>query len=131
MKKRILVIIAIISLLNVANAQWSLQTLTYYSTFYSVYFTDVNTGYIAGESGFITKTTDGGSTWTTLSTGTTNDLNSITFTNSTTAYACGGNGTIIKTTNSGTSWTTLNTGVTDFLCCVRFINANSRICGWW
>lgn len=44
----------------------------------SVYFTDVNTGYVFGEETFL-KTTDGGSTWLKIDYGKSNKINSICF----------------------------------------------------
>lgn len=73
----------------------------------SVCFTDINTGYSAGQNGTILKTTDGGASWTSLSSGTGCDLTSIVFPDASTGYAAGGNlypypiGTILKTTDAG------------------------------
>ena len=58
-------------------------------------------------NGTILKTIDGGTTWTTLSSGTTNDLNSVYFTDANTGYAVGDTGTILKTIDGGTTWTAI------------------------
>lgn len=63
-----------------------------------IHFPDANTGYLVGD-GIILKTTDAGSTWTSLSFGVT--LSSVYFTDVNTGYAVGGNGAIIKTSNGG------------------------------
>jgi hypothetical protein len=65
------------------------------------FFTDKNTGYVAGADGIIKKTTDGGLNWTVSPSGTTEELRGITFLNADTGYAVGENGTILKTNTDG------------------------------
>jgi photosystem II stability/assembly factor-like uncharacterized protein len=67
----------------------------------SVYFPDANTGYAVGESGTILKTTNGGTSWNTLSSGTDNSLASVYFIDANTGFVVGEGGTILKTTNGG------------------------------
>jgi photosystem II stability/assembly factor-like uncharacterized protein len=62
----------------------------------SVYFVNNNIGYIAGNFGTILKTSDGGNTWTVLSSGITQDLRSIYFTDVNTGYIVGAFHTILK-----------------------------------
>lgn len=55
------------------------------------------------------------SQWTTLNSGTTNNLQSVYFTDANTGYVVGGNwntneGIILKTINAGNSWTNISTG---------------------
>ena len=52
-------------------------------------------------SGTILRTTNGGTTWTSQSSGTTNYLYGVSFTDANTGTAVGWNGTIIRTTNGG------------------------------
>ena len=78
-------------------------------TLTSVFFTDSNTGYIAGNEA-IFKTIDGGETWNESFDG---GFNSIFFADSITGYAVKA-GTIIKTIDGGASWETLYSGKTDF-----------------
>ena len=47
------------------------------------------------------RTINGGTSWSTLSSGTTNDLYSVYFTDPHTGYVTGEGGTILKTTNGG------------------------------
>ena len=77
---------------------------------YSVHFPDVNTGYAVGNIGTIVKTTDGGTTWNSQSSGTSYFLYSVYFPDTNIGYAVGGDplgnfGNILKTTNGGTTWT--------------------------
>jgi photosystem II stability/assembly factor-like uncharacterized protein len=93
---------------------WSSQTTTALSRFlYSVYFTDLNTGYAVGNVGTVIKTTDGGTNWIGQNSGTTAILYSVFFTGINYGYAAGSNfsgsygggcDTIIKTTNGGLQW---------------------------
>jgi photosystem II stability/assembly factor-like uncharacterized protein len=78
--------------------------------FFSVFFSDANTGYVSGYGncgdegvfpGTLLKTTDGGSTWTKSST--TIIANAIYFPNADTGYIIGG-GSIQRTTDGGTTW---------------------------
>ena len=68
----------------------------------SVYFPDASTGYAVGNNGrIILNTTDGGTSWIPLSSGTSEYLYSVYFTDANTGYVVGGYGTILKTTNGG------------------------------
>ena len=55
-----------------------------------IHFYDADTGYVVGFNGTILKTTNGGSSWTSLSSGTTNDLYSMDFVDAFIGYAVGG-----------------------------------------
>jgi photosystem II stability/assembly factor-like uncharacterized protein len=101
--------------------------------FYSVYFTSIDTGYVAGSNGVIMKTTNKGLFWTILTTPpiNANTLNSIYFTNSKTGYAVGWmnmtglGGTILKTSNAGMSWDTLSIGTQNGLLSIYFTSKDT------
>jgi photosystem II stability/assembly factor-like uncharacterized protein len=94
-------------------------------------FTDPTTAYVIADIGRIRKTTDGGSTWSMLSTGTTDALFGIDFVNATTAYACGDHGTIIRTTDAGEMWTAQSSGLNEFLYGIDFTAPDTGyICSW-
>ena len=59
------------------------------------------------KAGLILKTTDGGTNWDSLASGTTEHLSDIYFYDADTGYVVGFGGTIIKTTNGGSSWISL------------------------
>jgi hypothetical protein len=59
----------------------------------------VGCSYLYGN--IILKTTNGGTTWTILTSGTTNNLYSVFFTDANTGYLVGEGGTILKTSNGG------------------------------
>src|SRR5688572_5657044 len=67
----------------------SLQLVSNNAALYNVWFTSSTTGYVVGENGLIRKTTNGGSTWTTLSSPTSLNLYTIQFVNATTGWAAG------------------------------------------
>ncbi len=78
----------------------------------SVFFTDVNTGYMVCGYGKIYKTTDGGYLWDTLAVSYDNYLSEIVFVNSNTGFIAGqsSNGIILKTNDAGTTWQTVYEG---------------------
>lgn len=72
----------------------------------SVYFWNQYYGLIAGDSGYIAKTTDGGNTWTQKQNPdplkrNLNDVYLVNFF----GFAIGDNGVILETTNAGETWT--------------------------
>ncbi|MEK6756184.1 MAG: YCF48-related protein, partial [Bacteroidota bacterium] len=90
-----------------------------------VSFTDANTGTVVGWNGTILRTTDGGKTWMSQSSGTTNDLQDVSFTNANTGTAVGNSGTILHTTDGGATWTSQSSGTTNPLNGVCFTDANT------
>lgn len=67
----------------------------------SVFFITPDVGYIAGQSGKIKASADGGYIWVNQFSGTAYDLNSVFFVNEDIGYIVGNNGTIMKTNNGG------------------------------
>ena len=77
MKKLNSLIIALF-LVNATMAQWFWQNpLPQGNHLTSIRFTDANTGYAVGDYGTILKTTNGGTNWVTLSSGTNKWIYSI------------------------------------------------------
>jgi len=75
-------------------------------------FADNSVGYVVGDGGYISKTTNGGDTWNTLTSSTTKNLQSVSFYSSNLGVVCGSEGTVIKTTDGGNSWSDISTGNT-------------------
>lgn len=76
-----------------------------YKTFYSLYFLNSNTGWIAGTDGTILKTTDGGTSWTLIDFPSTSDINKIYFIDANNGFALiSDDGAIFKTTDGGNKW---------------------------
>lgn len=86
----------------------------------SVYFYDDMIGYVAGDSGTILVTVDGGSNWQCIISGTSQSLKSIFFINSLTGWIAGSGGVILKTTDGGVKWISLSTGTSLSLSSVYF-----------
>ncbi|MES2618100.1 MAG: YCF48-related protein [Bacteroidota bacterium] len=63
--------------------------------------TTTNTVYATGDDGTLLKSTDGGSTWQMINTGTALQLNSCAFSSTTDGIVAGNNGVLLKCTGSG------------------------------
>ena len=85
------------------------------------------TGYGVGAGGLIYKTSNGGSTWDSLTSGTEKYLNSVFFTNATNGYVAGFEGTILKTTNGGLTWNPQTSGTGSDLTSIFFVDAVTGI----
>lgn len=73
------------------------------NSYFDMFFTNENTGYVIGEDGEISMTENCGNDWTMVDSSTDKDLRSICFTDINTGFAVGSGGIILKTTNSGSS----------------------------
>ncbi|ASU36570.1 cadherin-like beta sandwich domain-containing protein [Mucilaginibacter xinganensis] len=93
----------------------------------AVYFASSTQGWAVGGSGSIIATSDGGTTWATQTSGTTQTLTGVYFISATTGWAVGGSGTILFTSNGGSTWTSQTSGTTNSLTSVYFKNATQ---GW-
>ncbi|MBK7499511.1 MAG: hypothetical protein IPI19_10485 [Ignavibacteriales bacterium] len=74
-------------------------------------FTDNQTGWV-WYNGTI-RTTNGGTTWASQSSGTTNNLWAVSFTDSNIGTAVGDHSIILRTTNGGATWTSQSSGTTN------------------
>lgn len=84
------------------------QTSIPYASHFSVYFKDVNTGFIGGDAGGFQVTTDGGATWETRNTPSTENLIKGFKFNDPEILAVGDTVNLFKTTDYGLTWTSLN-----------------------
>jgi photosystem II stability/assembly factor-like uncharacterized protein len=73
-----------------------------------------------GDSGTILRTSNGGSTWRSQESGTTNMLWSVCFDDANIGTVVGDNGTILRTTNGGSTWTSQSGGTSYWLDGVSF-----------
>jgi len=85
------------------GASWGNQVPNSATSFKDLDFKNT-LAWVCGTGGKIIKTTNGGDSWTTLTTGTTQNLTAIQFLDQYTGYAFGNNGTVIKTTDGGITW---------------------------
>jgi photosystem II stability/assembly factor-like uncharacterized protein len=84
-----------------------------------------NICFIAGDSGILYKSTDAGINWSTITSGTTTDLNSICFINDNKGYASGNSGLIIVTFDGGVNWFQQTCPVADNLLKMKFVNTQT------
>ena len=82
------------------GATWVMQTSGTTGSLNGVYFTSTNTGIIVGTNGIL-RTTDGGTSWNSVS---TNSLNAVSFSDANIGTAVGSNNTILRTTDGGATW---------------------------
>lgn len=80
--------------------------------------------YVAGMSGIILKTIDGGITWTKQTSGTNSDFYGLFFTSLNTGYAVGNDGAAVRTTNGGATWSPMSPGTSLHLRSVWFYDAS-------
>ncbi len=96
----------------------------------TIRFTDNNTGYVAGSSGVIKRTTDAGATWIKVNSGTSQDISDMLFKNKDTGYCSARGGVILKTTDAGATWNKLNSGVYTDLSRIAFTSNAIFIAGY-
>ncbi len=94
-----------------------------------IWFANQDTGFVTTRqpswlNGRIVRTTNGGTTWTTVQTY-AQGITAIWGTNSQTVYAVAVDGTIFKTTNGGTTWTPSTFAVGQYLYGMSFLNENT------
>ncbi len=94
-----------------AGVNWT-EAAQFPLDYFAMTFVNASTGIICGDAGIMKRTTNGGTNWTTINTGTTNDLQGIKFVTSTKVYAVGSAGTILKSTDAGLTWVAQVSGTT-------------------
>ena len=112
-----------------ANSDWSEDSFSTPGSrsLNAVYFTDLDTGWVAGASGTIIRITNanGGSpTFTTQPTGTGAFLYDLQMLDATTGVAVGQGGTILRTGNGGATWVPQDSHTEADLLSVDFADAN-------
>lgn len=97
-------LISLVFALNL-NAQpgWILQPSNIKGDLVAVFFTSSTRGWIAGDSGFLASTTDGGKTWTKYPLNATENINEIYFRNDDNGYLVAGRKMFI-TRDAGRTW---------------------------
>ena len=126
MKKIVFVFVFLFAISFQTYAKWFWQTpLPNGSYLSAVCFINENSGWAVGNAGTILRTTNGGNTWSSQSSGTINRLYSVSFTDSNNGTAVGGNGTIVRTTDAGNTWTIQSSGTSRDLYAVSFTDSNS------
>jgi len=92
---------------------------------YSITFGSSTHGWVSYGGGYIKATTDG-STWSSQTSGTSENLYDIHAVDANNVWACGENGTIIHTNDGGANWTTQTTlTITEGLYAIYFVDQNN------
>ena len=89
-----------------------------------IYFISPSLGYMVCSSGNIKKTIDGGTSWTSVTSGVTVNLNAISFADANYGYIVGDGGTILKTTDGGINWVQQSSSTTQNLYGVSALDSN-------
>jgi photosystem II stability/assembly factor-like uncharacterized protein len=90
-----------------------------------VYFPLYSNGVAVGDTGTVVRTTDGGSHWSIINSGTSQSLYAVHFPSLNTGYAVGSNGAVIKTIDNGQNWALLTQPTPDTLRSVWFTSDNT------
>jgi hypothetical protein len=93
----------------------------------SVFFTDLNTGWVTGISSMVYKTTNGGGSWVMAFNNSMCGLYTLFFVNSLTGWTAGCEGVILYTSNGGINWTLQSIASTSYLYSVCFSDSQT---GW-
>lgn len=81
--------------------------------------------FIVGNGGFMRRSYNNGNAYTTLNTGTTQNLNAVHFIDTLVGYVVGDGGLIMFTADKGNNWTTQTSGTGQNLMSVYFVDANT------
>lgn len=82
-------------------------------------------GFAGGDLGLLKKSVDYGSTWTTLTLGSSNKIYDVYTYNQLIVYLCGVNGMISKTSNGGLNWVTQTSPAAYYYYDLDFINSTT------
>ena len=109
-----------------AGDSWEL-TLETSTSLIDIYALDAQTVWVSGTYGSVYRTRDGGGSWDTLSTGTTEALPGVWFLDANTGWVIGYSGSILHTTDGGDSWSLQDSGTASPLFSVCFAD---NLTGW-
>ena len=100
-------------------------------TLSGISFPTVNTGYVVGEEGTLFKTTDGGTSWVPIPSGTSEWLNNVVAHDTDAVVIIGDNGLVRQTIDGGNSFVTIDVpGINSYLGDVAFVGPNNFwVCG--
>ncbi len=99
---------------DTVSSAWSVNNISPEANKYkSVWFVDENNGWAVGDEGTIVTTDDGGLTWASQSSGTSQNLWDIEFFDADTGWVVGNTGTLMYTINGGRNWAPSLFDVTD------------------
>lgn len=93
--------------------------------FYGIDFPSADVGYAVGDNGLIVKTSNGGVSWQSLSSGVSNNLADVSFAAEDISTVVGDTGIIIRTEDGGDNWDEEESGTTNDLYGVDFIDSGN------
>ncbi|NOX88062.1 MAG: T9SS type A sorting domain-containing protein [Calditrichaeota bacterium] len=111
-----------------AQNNWIEQSSGTNKSLNKIFMADENVGYIAGDSGLILQTFNGGSDWQKLDTEFGNNLRSVFFADKNNGWCAGENGLIIKTENAGKTWAVESSNTTNNLNGLFFATSETGWC---
>ena len=112
---------------NYPQGIWYSQNTGLNNYLFDVHFTDHSNGWIAGNTGLVLHTSNGGSTWTEQTTPPNNTYYCIFFTDDQNGWAGGFGGKLIRTTDGGNTWLDGSAGTNRFRYDLYFLNSSK---GW-
>src|SRR5688572_29284891 len=115
-----LITLFVLFLVPELHSQWLPQTSGTPQLLYSSQMLNANTGWVAGNSGTIRFTSNGGTNWAASTSGTTQTFYCMYFVNTSTGWVGREDGTILKTTNAGANWVPQVSGTTQGLLSIYF-----------
>lgn len=124
----IVVIYFSVATMNAIPSGWSIQSSTTSLNLYGVAFVDANTWVAVGDAGKILRSSDGGITWSNISSPVGDALRSVSF-HGNIGLAVGVAGRVIRTTDGGLNWTAETRPTTKILYSVSMSNVLAVITG--
>lgn len=132
--RMLLLVTAMLFTGNMYAQTWVAETSGTTNKLWRVKFVDANNGYACGDSGTVVKTTNGGTTWSSVNISTMYPVRDIYFVSATEGWAAVGDvdssansGEIWHTTNGGTTWTAQTPSTTEARLGISMVDANT---GW-
>lgn len=123
--------------------EWTSLSTGITNTLKAVYFTDPQTGWVAGDDGTILHTTDGGQSWQHQDSSTSSTLLDMFFLDRNRGWIVGNGALILRTTDGGNTWETQESPVNTNLNTVHFftddftgessgwiVGCHSEVSGW-
>ena len=123
MKTIFFVLIFVLSCLGYAQVGWFNQNSGVNNPLFDVHFVDDNNGWIAGNTGLILHTSNGGINWEVQNAPPNNTYYSIYFTDNQNGWAGGYSGKLIRTTDGGANWIDGSAGTNRYRYDLYFLNA--------
>ena len=87
-----------------------------------LFFLNIDTGFVVGDSGSISSTYNGGNTWNNVAYGGNANLNDLYFLGDSIGLVVGNSGTLYKTLDAGKNWSAINIQTMANLNSIHFVN---------